>query len=70
MVDFVRPGVVEVFALQVDLRPAQLLRQAAGVKDGTGAAHVVGKQLGQLVLKVLALGDVGISGVDGVHRLL
>ena len=69
VVDFVRPGVVEVFALEVDLRSAQLLRQAAGVKNGAGAAHIVGKQLGQFILKVLPLGDFSVGGVDGIHGL-
>jgi hypothetical protein len=45
VVDLVGAGVVQVFALEVDLRAAQLGGQALGVKDGAGAAHIVGKQV-------------------------
>ena len=65
-----RAGVVQVLALEVDLRAAQQARQALGMKNRAGAAHVVSEQLCQLVLEILALGDLGIGGVDVVHGLL
>jgi hypothetical protein len=44
VVDLVRPGVVQVFALEVDLRPAEALGQAFGVGQGGGAADVAAEQ--------------------------
>jgi hypothetical protein len=44
VVDLVRPGVVQVFALEVDLRPAEALGQAFGVGQGRGAADVAAEQ--------------------------
>jgi len=41
VVDFVRAGVVQVLAFQVDLRPAQQLRPALGVVHRARAADVV-----------------------------
>ncbi len=41
VVDLVRAGVVEVFALEVDLRAAILLAQSLGVIDRAGTAHIV-----------------------------
>ena len=70
VVDLVGTRVVQVFALEMNLRAAQLVRQALGVKDGAGATHIVGKQRSQLVLKVLALHDFLVSGSNFVHALL
>src|SRR5690606_32362089 len=39
IVDLVRTGVVQVFALEPDLRPAQLFRPAAGMINRAGTAH-------------------------------
>jgi hypothetical protein len=41
VVDLVRAGVVQVLALEVDLRPAQQLRPAPGVVDRARPADVV-----------------------------
>ncbi|MNJ48047.1 hypothetical protein D3C77_432280 [compost metagenome] len=70
VVDLVRAGVVEVFAFQVDLRAAELFRQAPGVEDRAGASDVVGEQTGQFLLEVFALADFLVGGVDVVHCLL
>ena len=52
IVDLVRAGVVEVFALQVDLGATEQLRPALGVVDGAGATDVV-------LQFILELGDEG-----------
>jgi hypothetical protein len=43
VVDLVRAGVVEVLALEQDLRPAHLAAQPLRVIDRTGPAHVMGQ---------------------------
>jgi hypothetical protein len=43
IVDLVRAGVVEVFALEVDLRAAHFAAHARGVVDGRGTADEVGQ---------------------------
>ena len=59
VVDLVGAGVVQVFALQVDLRAAALLAQPLGVIQRRGAADVVLEQVGQLGLELrVALGLV------------
>ncbi|MNC35324.1 hypothetical protein D3C75_838040 [compost metagenome] len=70
VVDLVRAGVVEVLALEVDLRTAEFFAQAAGMEDRAGAADVVGEQTGQLLLEIFALADLLVGGVDLVHHLL
>ncbi len=50
--------------------PPELVRQAAGVEDGAGAADVVGKQRGEFLLEVFALADGFVGDVDVVHGLL
>ena len=54
----------------MNLRATQFVRQAFCVKDRAGAADVIGKQTGQLLLKVVALTDLFVCLVDIVHRLL
>src|SRR5690606_14860081 len=55
---------------EVDLRAAELLRQAPGMEDRAWPANVVAEQAGQFPLEVLALADFLIGGVDVVHGLL
>ena len=43
VVDFVRAGVVQVFALEVNLRATDFAADAGGMVDGRGAAHKVGE---------------------------
>ena len=43
VVDLVRAGVVEVFALQIDLRTAHFTAHARGVVNGGGASDKVGE---------------------------
>src|SRR5690606_23681989 len=48
VVDLVRAGVIEVFALEEDLRPAAVLGQPLGEIQRAGAADVVALEVGQL----------------------
>ena len=73
VVDLVRAGVVEVFALQIDLRPAQLAAGARGVVDGRGAADVMRQlvlEFGQEVRVMLVLRVGVLQLVDGVGQRL
>ena len=70
VVDLVRTRMVEVLALEVDLRAAQLLRQPPRMEDRARTAHVVGQQCRQLLLEVRTLPDRLVGGVDVVHHLL
>lgn len=63
VVDLVRARVVEVFALEVDLRAAHLARHACRVVDGRGAADEMGQlglEFGNEFRVVLVLG-VGVA---------
>ena len=51
VVDLVRAGMGQVFALEVDARPAQVRGQAAGKAQRGGPAHVGVQQIGQLAWK-------------------
>ena len=57
IIDLVRPRVVEVFALEVDLR-AILLAEPTCVVEGAGATYIVTQQRVELLLEVLALDDL------------
>src|SRR5690606_20053061 len=48
VVDLVRAGGIEVFALEEDLRPAAVLGQPLGEIQRAGAADVVALEVGQL----------------------
>ena len=73
VVDLVRAGVVQVLALEVDLRAALFAAHARGVVDRRGAADEVGQlvvEFGQEFRVVLVLG-VGLAQlVDGVRQRL
>ncbi len=51
VVDLVRAGVQQIFALDVDLRAARGFGEAAGVVERRGAARVVGEQMVEFVLE-------------------
>ena len=71
VVDLVRAGVVEVFALEPDLRTAQLLGQALGVIDRAGPADVVLELVVELGLERSVLAHAQILApelVQGVHQ--
>ncbi len=71
VVDLVRAGVVQVFALEVDLRAAELLGQALGEVQRAGAADVVTLEIGQLLEEGrIALGLLVFGGqlVDQRHQ--
>ena len=51
VVDLVGAGVIEVFALEIDLRPAAFVAQPLGVIQRRRPADVVGQQIVQLGLK-------------------
>ena len=68
VVDFVRPGVVQVFALQVDVRAALAIGQTLGIKNRAGPTHVVRVQICQFFLKGRGLADLFVGDVDIVHH--
>ena len=55
VVDFVGAGVVEVFALEVDFCPAQVLAHFLCVVEQRGAAGVIFEKVSKLCLKVLVV---------------
>jgi hypothetical protein len=61
VVDLVRAGVVQVFALEEDLRPALLLRPALGVVDRRGAADEVLELIAEFVEEFLVLAVAGVG---------
>ena len=71
VVDLVGAGVVEVLALEVDLRAAQVLGHALGVVEAGGAAGVLVKKLRQLPVerRVFLVVVVGFFQLDhSVHQ--
>jgi len=71
VVDLVRAGVVQVFALEVDLRAAEVLGEALGEVQRAGAADVVTLEVGQLLEEGrVALGLLVFGGqlVDQRHQ--
>ena len=63
IVDLVRPGVIQIFALQIDLRTAQLRRPALGVIDRAGSPDVVLELTLELrqEVAILAITFVGVA---------
>jgi hypothetical protein len=59
VIDLVRAGVQQVFALEVNLRPSQLLRQPLAKVERRGPSRVVLQQISQLGLK----GGIGLGQV-------
>ncbi len=71
VVDLVRAGVVEVFALEPDLRAASLLGQALGVIDRAGPADIVLELVVELGLERRVLAHAQVFApelVEGVHQ--
>ena len=71
VVDLVRPGVVEVFALEVDLRAAAGFAEPAGVVNRAGAANVVLEFVlvfGQKVWVVFIAGVFALQFVQRSHQ--
>ena len=62
VVDFVRAGVVEVFAFQINLRAA--LRQRAGVVDRAGASDISGLQAFHFADEIGVFNNVAKAGFD------
>ncbi len=62
VIDFVRAGVQQVLALDVDLRAAVGFAQALGVIERRGAAGIIGEQIFQLGLKlrIVARFEIGL----------
>ena len=69
VVDFVRTGVVQVLALQVELT-AILLAHTLGIVQRTGASHIVLKQCMILLLKLIAFDDWQISILQVVYTFV
>ena len=57
IIDLVRPRVIEVLALEVDLRTISLA-ESARVVEGAGTSYIVTQQRVELLLEVLALDDL------------
>ena len=71
IVDLVGAGVVQVLALEIDLRAAQILRHLLGVVKPRRTACVVIQQLAELPVELRIVLIVLISGLqlrDGVHQ--
>ena len=69
VVDLVRAGVVEVLALEPDLRAAQMLGQALGVIDRAGAADVVLQLVGELGLERSVVAHAQVFALELVERV-
>jgi hypothetical protein len=65
IVDFVRPGVGQIFPLDVDFSPAQIAGQSSGVGERGGSAHVGFQQVIKLSLK----SGIGLGGFVGRFQL-
>src|SRR5690606_29322629 len=73
VVDLVGAGVVQVFALEPDLRAAQLFGPAPRVVDRTGPADEVLQLVGEFALEigVVAIARIGFAQrIQGVHERL
>ena len=52
VVDFMRARVVEILALEVNFRPAEILRHTSGVIEPRGSPRVLVEKLGKLPLEL------------------
>ena len=68
VVDLVRAGVGQIFALEIDLRAAQMFGQPPGIGDRRGAAHKGALQIGQLRHKFLVAARLEIGLFQLVQR--
>ncbi len=71
IVDFVRAGVIEIFALEPDLCAAQLLGPAPRMVDRTGAADEMAQLVGVFFQKAGIRAVFVVSGaqlVQGMHQ--
>ena len=68
VVDFVGAGVVEVFALEPDLRSAALVGKAAGVVEGRRASDVVLEERSELGLKLRVFAGFVVFDGELVER--
>ena len=72
VVQLVRPGVVQVLALEVDLRPPQQVGQVLAVVDGRGPTLEIPADAAQLGDELRGLGD-GVVGlgvlVEGLDQI-
>src|SRR5699024_8835502 len=67
VVDLVRTGVVEVFALEQDACSARVLGEVPGLTEWTGSAGVVAQQFVELGLELRVLAGLVPFGVDLVE---
>ncbi len=65
IVDLVRAGVVQLVALQIDLRPAQMLGQAPGEIERARPADIMLEVIVELLLEF----RIGLAGVIGLFDL-
>ena len=71
IIDFVRAGVVQIFPLKVDLRPAQAGAESFGIGDGRRPSHVTLEQILKLSHKRLILQRLIIDAdefIQGGHE--
>jgi hypothetical protein len=68
IVDFVRAGVQQVFALHVDARPAQVLRQPRGKLQRRGAPGKILEQVVDFLLKTRVFSRVIIRVLEFLER--
>ena len=62
VVDFVRAGVEQVFALQVNARAAEFFGQATGKEERRGPSGVLLEQVSEVALKFLVAAGAAVGG--------
>ena len=67
--DLVRAGVIEIFALEIHLRPAQLTGEPLGEIQGGGSTHVMGEIVVELTLKLGIVAYVGVEFRQIIQRV-
>ena len=60
VVDFVRAGVVQLFAFKVNARAAEVIRKSFGKVERIGAADVIALEVGELALKLRIVLSAGV----------
>ena len=68
IVDLVCTGMVEVFALEVNLRAAAMLGQALGVIDRAGAPDVVFQFIGEFGLEFGIIAEMQVLAAQFIDR--
>src|SRR5439155_22043601 len=69
VIDLMRAGVIQIFALEVDLRPAPALHEACGKIERCWTARIVAKKFIQLRVKLGIALDGVIRGLQFLQRM-